>query len=704
MASNYDNSSIDLQVGAARIRLRPASMLGSDGLDGARHGFTEIYGNAVDEKTPKMIVSYYKDGSVSLRDFGRGVPLGWNDKPHVQNWNWHIIYNELYGGGKFDTNQEELAKITDWDNFDESAFNYLYSVGLNGLGAASTQYTSEFFEVRSYRDGKCTSRSFKSGIPLVNNEPVDMFVLSRDEILSIPEEIEDTDESDGTYIHWKPDSNVFSDINIGADWLFETCRSIANITHTELIFNDEESGREIIIPAGDLKTLATEIGGSAILKDDSDNMAVYAANNFTHGNINVKGKPFIYVCKCSVIISVTKRNVDSKCFHNSVFMQSGVQYDGIHTAISDFLSERARARGVKLERSDFNGVFNVVVSSYSNHASFRGQTKDGVDDVFILSLIRETIYNKLNIEFGKGTPAILEAVERVINEAELRAELREQEKLIRANKSISREKISIKFLTCEAYREKRYEEAELWICEGDSAKGTLKTARNSKFQAIYPIRGKGLNVAKWSLKRILANKEIREIFALIGTGFDLNIAGEQLFDIKKLKFGKIILATDADEDGYQIRMLLFMTFYLLAPELITRGIIYIAETPRFMVTLSNGDVKFALNQPELEEILKEFGGGRVQRFKGLGEANASDLRSTTVLPESRNLVPVTCDFDNEAEREWIDALFGADKFKQRKSILQKCLGYDADLFNENIDLFNQIDAMEFEEETEYVEI
>lgn len=178
MSQKYDDSSIEVLIGADRIRKRPASMLGSSGLAGARHGFTEIYGNALDEHSAgyggRLDVKYYADGSVSLRDYGRGVPLGWNDNPNVKNWNWHTIYNELYGGGKYSTYQDDLKSITDWDNFNPKLYNYLFSVGLNGLGAASTQYTSEFFTVRSYRNGECKSRSFVRGIPLVNGEPFDI--------------------------------------------------------------------------------------------------------------------------------------------------------------------------------------------------------------------------------------------------------------------------------------------------------------------------------------------------------------------------------------------------------------------------------------------------------------------------------------------------------------------------------------------------
>ena len=251
MGVNYDDSSIGQLIGADRIRTRPASMLGSSSLDGAKHGFTEIYGNSLDEHSAgfgkQLDIKYYKDASVSVRDYGRGVPLGWNNNEKIRNWNWHTIYNELYAGGKYETNQEALSKIKDWSNFDATQFSYLYSVGLNGLGAASTQYTSEYFVVKSYRDGKCTSRSFERGIPLVNGKPFDMFTATQEEIESIPEEICDTDEPNGTFVHWKPDDSVFDGTDMGADWLFETCKDIAGVAGITLVFENECTGEKVTI-------------------------------------------------------------------------------------------------------------------------------------------------------------------------------------------------------------------------------------------------------------------------------------------------------------------------------------------------------------------------------------------------------------------------------------------------------------------------
>lgn len=771
MAGNsYNDSSISQLVGAERIRTRPASMLGSSGLKGAQHGFTEMYGNSLDERTAgygdRLDVIYYEDGSVSIRDYGRGVPLGWNDSPKGKNWNWHLIYNELYAGGKYDNGQWYLQAIGKWREFckdggqEEKTFytpicnnlgirlddfeisteyyrsvgdmdimrtgettfkvrvnnenwttvtweklnkrlNYLASVGLNGLGAASTQYTSEFFVVKSYRDGKVTSRSFARGIPLVNGKPFDMFSATLDEIRAIPEEIEDTDEPNGTFIHWKPDDTVFDNVNIGGQWLYEVCRDIADVASIELHFEDKQTGRVETIKAGDMDSLTKNHCIEAnIVTDEDGTPYIGKVSNFSNGDIRVEGAPFTYVAKCDITFAVTKNPVKHSCYHNSVHMIEGTQYEAVEAAILRFMEDKAKSRGIKLMAQDFQGKIAVFVSSYSNYASFRNQTKDAVDDMFIYNLIYDTLFEKFQVEYGKGNKVIRDMVETVIKEAELRIATKEWQKIKKDAEKVKREKEPEKFVSCTAYEHKEYDKAELWITEGDSAKGCVKDARNKDFQAIYPIRGKGLNVLKSGLDKILKNKEIREIFALIGTGFDLNIKGEKTFNIDDLRFNKIIFATDADEDGYQIRVLLFATFYKLAPELITKGYVYIAETPRFQITLVDGSDVYALNDVERDKALQKYAGRikKVQRFKGLGEQDAEILRKTTVHPDSRNLIPLNCDLFNETERGMIDALFGADKYNMRKQILTEILGLSADMLEDEAFILSEETDEETDEE------
>ena len=222
----------------------------------------------------------------------------------------------------------------------------------------------------------------------------------------------------------------------------------------------------------------------------------FEATNFNHGMIKVEGKPFVYVCKAKVDFTTTDKVIKPICFHNSVMMHSGVQYEAIDNATKTFMEEIARRRGVRLDEKDYMGSFCVVVSSYSNYASFRNQTKDAIDDSFMYDLIYKAFYNKLKVEYGKGTQQIVDVVERVIREAEIRIATKEQEKIIRDANKVKKEKTPEKFVSCDAYEKGNYKDAELWITEGDSAKGAVKAARNKVFQAIYPIRGKGINVFK----------------------------------------------------------------------------------------------------------------------------------------------------------------------------------------------------------------
>lgn len=747
--AKYGNDSLDLLIGAKRIRTRPASMLGSSGIDGARHGFTEIYGNALDEASSgygtKLEVKYYQDGSVSVRDYGRGVPLGWNDK--YKNWNWHIVYNELYGGGKYSNGQWYLRSIGQWSTWNKNdtdfgsvvrvleeqygikfksipedgsvhtvndleykyengvlslhivhsdwskvtweflneRLNYLASVGLNGLGAASTQYTSEFFEVKSYRDGKCTSRSFKKGIPLVNGQPFDMFNATKKDIEKIEEEIEVTDEPNGTFIHWKPDTEVFSEVNIGGDWLFDICKNIANVAGMELIFDDEKDDIHQVLPAGNIERLVIEHSGEGnIATDDSDEPVVITAKGFSHGHIKVEGKDFVYVCKTDIAFSTVENEIKNECFHNSVKMNSGIQYDALNDAIAQFMTDKGKKRSIKLDKSDWSGLICAFVSSYSNYASFRNQTKDAIDDNFMYSLIYDTFLAKMNEEYAKDNIILVNAVDIACQRAEYRILSKENSKSLSQINKLKREKQPEKFVSCAAFEKKEYDKAELWITEGDSALGGVKNARNKDFQAIYPIRGKALNVLKANLQKILQNQEIRDIFALLGTGIDINAKGQKTFNIEDLRFDKIIFATDADEDGYQIRVLLFVLFYKLAPELIKQGHVYIAETPRFKIDMLNGGVMYALNDDERDKILEEkrMEVLKVNRFKGLGEVNKEVLRETTVHPDTRNLIQLTCDLKNPTERNLIDALFGADKHHQRKALITSVLGLD---YNDFVD-------------------
>lgn len=578
MSRIYDDSSISALKGAERVRTRPAVMFGTDGIEGARHTVIEILGNALDEASSgygdKIEVVYYEDGAVSVRDYGRGVPLGWNE--NEGRYNWDLIYNELYAGGKYDDSQTLLSQVRDWNTFDVKQFSYLFSVGLNGLGAASTQYTSRYCEVRSYRNGECSTMRFEKGFPILEEL-----------------EITTTDEANGTFVKWLPDDDVFSNTDLGGDWLYNTCLDVLNISGLTFDFTNRATGEHRLIEGGGLSAVLENTFSNSIAYRAEDGTPVaYQVDALTHGNATVKGKPSIYVCKLDMMFTFIKTSKRHNCFHNLTWMKDGAQYQAIDSAIREFYQDKASASGIKLEYTDFSESIGVVVSSYSNVASYQGQTKNEIDNAFVYSTVRDSLLTKLNTEYGKGTKQLLDSVSSVINNAITRIQIKEYAKQVKQASKATREKPD-KFVECKSYIDRDVSISELWITEGDSALTAVKRARNSDFQALFPVRGKILNVLKQPMGRILKNDIVKGVFALLETGMDLG--HEDLFDISKLRFDKIIFATDADEDGFQIRVLLFLLFYRLAPALLRQGHVYIAETPLFEIKLSNGDRKYAFN-------------------------------------------------------------------------------------------------------------
>lgn len=716
--AEYGERSISQLVGANRVRKRPAAVLGSEGLQGAQQGFWEIFGNGADEHSAghgnEFDVIKHKDGSITFRDYGRGVPLGWN--PDAKSYNWHLIYNEMYGGGKYDDNQEKLAQIVDWSTFNKEDYEYLYSVGLNGLGASATQYSSEFFKVRSVRVDKETGRKykygmdFKSGLPILNGEPVNLFTEEYD-LSQYDLKTEETDEPTGTTIHWKPDGAIFKDTNIPAEWLMDTCVELPYITDITIKFEDEESGTKKVIPPGKFGDLLEVLNPNKLLRKDDDSLYNIMWHIFDHGKetrVTKEGTTQIatyWVAEADIAFAISKPNKESKskCYHNLIRMKEGMHYHAITDAVGRFLRERAQAKGVSLQNSDYEGMFCFIISSFSNVCSFRNQTKDGVDDMFIYTFLNNAIRQRLELEYSKGTPEIIEAVDRVMEKANLRAQLKEAEKQLKKVNRAKRMKDPKKFYTCKEYMDKNYSRTELWIAEGDSAADSILKARDGAFQAVFCIRGKGLNLLRASISKLLDNREVMDIVSLLGTGIDLNIQGMKLFNIEDLRFTKIIFATDADVDGFHIRVLLFLIFYRLCPKLLENGNVFIAETPRYALVLNDGTFVYALDEKERDEKMKEYSGrfNSIKRYKGLGEVDADVLYETTVGVEHRRLVPVTCDFSNELEVDFIDALFGEDKKKQRKEILSMVLGESvSDEFAESMELLKSIDSEEIEEDVE----
>lgn len=709
--AEYNDDSIDGFEYAERVRQRPAVMLGSDGLAGAKHGFIEIYGNALDEVSSgygdRLDVARYSDGSISVRDYGRGVPLGWNSKKGM--YNWHLVYNEMYMGGKTGSTQSQLRKVTNWDSFDPKSINYLFAVGLNGLGAAATQYSSEYFDVKSFKGGFCTEMHYRGGYPIVAGEPrkVDKgFDWSLYQENKYP-----TDEPDGTFVRWKPDDKVFKDTNITFQYLKETCQDIACVAHITVNMYDEDTDTHITFEAGDEEDLLKNKLGSRA--DDVEQ--VFRCHNLTHGYVNKQGENFIYVDEAEIVFTFVDNNAPISFNHNFVKMYGGAHNIGYNRGLVEFLAPIANQAGVRLTERDYADTLACVISTRSNDSSFQGQTKFEVDNEHIIDIIASTITTRLNTEYAKDNKFVHEYVDMILERARIRVEQATKAKISREMSKMARQKKPEKFSTCEAY-EKRLPGAELWLAEGDSAKGAIVAARQYAFQAALPLRGKVLNVEKASVEEILANEEIKSIFALLDTGMDLG-GDASTFDISRLRFDKIVFATDADEDGFQIRVLLFLVFYRLAPQLLMQcGVdekgrpcshVFIAETPRFGIQLRNGEVKYVNTDVERDRVYAEYAGQVVntQRYKGLGETSKEVLSLTTVHPDTRNLIPIVVDFNDSNLRDCIDTLFGKDKFKIRKSVLAEILGGDVLDMMSDVDMkLEAIENSEFEDDTDYEDV
>lgn len=645
------NESIEVKSAVEATRSFPNIKLGSKGLEGVKHGVVEIIGNSKDEASSGYGDTYdlelHADGSISVRDYGRGIPLGWNEKH--DGWNWDLIFCTEWSGGKYFDTQKILREVQDWSTFDPSDHDYLLTVGQHGTGASAVQMTSEWFEVTSIKEGVASRMRYEKGYPVLEEL-----------------EVKETDQPDGTLIHWKPDDEVFTDTDVPEAWLSDIAEIDAYVTGMNVNFTS---------PSGTTRFEASNIFN--LLAENISENQVGAYEDLKHPT-DSSGDIIVIPVEMAISGGSYRRY-----FHNQVEVMGGSMINAFHTAVAKFFRERAKESGLRFSPSDWEGLVATVIKSASNKTNYEGQTKYSFSDQEIYNTIYDLAKYALDVEWSRQNPWIVVAVEKAIKNAERRAQVMDIEETLKEVNKVSRSKeIITDFASCSAYEQKRYEDVELFIVEGKSALGSLKDGRDGQFQAVLPIRGKSLNVYKAPIIKMLANREIKNLVNILGSGVDLSHAGVETFDIDNLRVGKVIFLTDADVDGYHIRVLLTAIFWKLFPELLERGMIYVAETPLYHVLTNSGDEYYCTDEKDFEDLAKSLGGRsvfkRVDRLKGLGQVNGDVLWDTTLNPHTRNLVPLKVDPEDPELLSAFEVIWGDNTDVRKRKILSDLLGFPID--------------------------
>ncbi len=640
---SYGNESITTLKGADRVRKRPAVIFGSDGLDGCEHAVFEILSNAIDEAREGygdlVIVTRYEDRSIEVEDFGRGCPVDWNEKE--QRYNWELVFCEMYAGGKYNNTAGD---------------NYEFSLGLNGLGTCATQYASKYFDARIYRDGFKYTLHFERGniVGKMTKEPADR-------------------KKTGSCFRWLPDLEVFTDINIPVEYYLDTLK------------------RQAVVNAGVTFRFRNQTGGRFETTDFRYEHGILDyITELTEGNAftmpqfweterkgrDREDKPE-YKVKITASLCFSRSMSRLEYYHNSSWLEHGGAPDkavrnAFVYAIDAYLKQNGKyvKNESKITFQDVADCLVLVTNCFSTQTSYENQTKKSINNKFIQEAMTEFFRSRLQVYFIENKGEADKIAEQVLinkrsRETAERARVTVKKKLS-GNLDISNR--VQKFVDC---RSRDAEKRELYIVEGDSAMGAVKLSRDAEFQGIMPVRGKILNCLKADYARIFKSEIITDLLRVMGCGVevkDKHVKDLASFDLSALRWSKIIICTDADVDGYQIRTLILTMLYRLVPTLIREGYVYIAESPLFEITTKD-KTWFAYTEKEKAEILKRLDGQKstVARSKGLGENEPEMMWLTTMNPASRRLIKVMPE-DAEKTALYFDLLLG-DNLAGRKDYI-----------------------------------
>ncbi|MBE6543223.1 MAG: DNA topoisomerase [Ruminococcaceae bacterium] len=647
VSKTYGEESIKRLSDLQAVRENPNVYLGTSGIEGCRQAAFEIISNSVDEAREgygdTVNVTLFADGSVEVDDYGRGVPLGYNEKE--KKYNWELVFCTLNAGGKYNRNTSEGV--------------YKFSLGTHGIGACATQFTSAYMEVRSYRNGMCSEIFFKSGKAKgkLNERP-----------------IEKGERKSGTVIKWMPDINVFTDTNLTPDYFQSILRRQAVVnTGIKFVFKHEtEKGKfekvEYLYSEGITDYIKELAGDSA--KTDIVHWTAETSGKDREDKQEYDLKMEMAFC-CSQDVNIIEY------YHNSSHLShGGSPAKAVTTAFVSCFDKYIKNTGKykkdesKISFSDIEASVVLVTNCFSTAGSFEHQTKSAINNAFIQSAMTEWIKTNLEIYFTeKPYEADIIANSILVNK---RSRETVNKEILDIKKSLSKmmdtsSKVE-KFVGC---RSKDKEIRELYIVEGDSALGSCKHARNGEFQAVIPVRGKTLNCIKSTYDKIFDSDIIMDLLRVVGCGVEIThkkMKDLQNFNLDNLKWSKIIICTDADEDGFQIRALILTMFHTLLPTLIREGKVYIVESPLYEIIVKDESL-YAYDEREKDEIIAGLGNAKyiVQRSKGLGENTAEMMAKTTMNPSTRRLIKVLPSDPEETDRMF-DLLLG-DALAERKKFI-----------------------------------
>mgnify|MGYP002516615985 FL=1 len=634
----YDNESITALKGADRVRKRPGVMFGSDGLEGCEHAVFEILSNSVDEARAgygtRIVITQYEDQSIEVQDFGRGVPVDYNQKE--QRYNWELIFCELYAGGKYDTDD--------------------YTLGLNGLGACATQYASEYMDVEVRRDGFLYTLHFEHGenVGGLKKEPY-------------------AKKDTGTRIRFKPDIQVFTDITVPQEYFADTLRRQAIVNPGLLFHFRRQQGRSY-----EEQDYQYENGIADYVREVAGEEALTAVQSWSAERTgrDREDKPE-YKVKLNVAMCVSNKVELLEYYHNSSWLEHGGSPDkAVRSAFVSQIDAYLRKNGKytknesKITFQDIQDCLVLVSSSFSTQTSYENQTKKAINNKFIQEAMTEFLRHSLEVYFIENKMDADKLCDQVLINKRSREKAESTRLNLKKTLQSSNDLASRVpgFVDC---RSRDVQVRELFIVEGKSAMGACVQARDSEFQAVIPVRGKILNCLKAEYEKIFKSEIIVNLLKIMGCGVEVRSKANKnlaTFDLSLLRFSKIIICTDADVDGFQIRTLILAMLYRLTPTLIEQGYVYIAETPLYEINTKT-DTYFAYNDREKTAILEQIGETKytIQRSKGLGENEPEMMSLTTMNPATRRLVKVN-PTDVEATAQMFDVLLG-DDLDGRKRII-----------------------------------